>query len=279
MADRDYESEAREQGWRPQEEFRGNKDKWVDAKTYVERRETVMPLIKEENADLRARLTEANTRVLNLEKAVKENTEAMAAIQEMHAEDKKRALKEQKETLTAQLKQAREDGNLEVEIQLQDQLTDVRDQIKEADKPAAKPKVEDSDPVDPEQQPDFLAWKADNADWFGVDQERTEYAMRAAQHLRIDHPRTFGRKFFDLVTQAVEEKFNGAPPADKTEAGGRHNGGRGGSGKGKTWADLPADAKAGAEKFRSKVVGPNKQYKTDKEYNEYYANMYFAGAE
>lgn len=49
-AERDYEAEAREMGWFPEAEFKGKKRpaEFLDAKTFVERGEHVLPIIKRE---------------------------------------------------------------------------------------------------------------------------------------------------------------------------------------------------------------------------------------
>lgn len=57
-APRDYEAEARERGWRPKEEFPGDESKWVDAEKFIERTDTVMPLLKAENKRLKRTLDE-----------------------------------------------------------------------------------------------------------------------------------------------------------------------------------------------------------------------------
>ena len=50
------EQEARNLGWVPQEEFRGDPGKWVDAETFVERGHTIMPILKSNNKKLEEQL-------------------------------------------------------------------------------------------------------------------------------------------------------------------------------------------------------------------------------
>ena len=47
------EISARAMGWRPQDEFGGDPERWVDADTFVARGEQVMPLLKAQNKKLR----------------------------------------------------------------------------------------------------------------------------------------------------------------------------------------------------------------------------------
>jgi hypothetical protein len=53
-SERDYETEAREGGWRPQEEWTGKPDKWKDAKTWVENSDLPTRIRNEVKAELEA---------------------------------------------------------------------------------------------------------------------------------------------------------------------------------------------------------------------------------
>lgn len=44
----EYESKAKAQGWTPQDQFKGDPNKWVDAETFVKRSEESLPLLKKE---------------------------------------------------------------------------------------------------------------------------------------------------------------------------------------------------------------------------------------
>lgn len=52
----DYEALAREMGWRPKDEFKGDAALFVDAKTYYERGQTVLPIVQAEARALRQEL-------------------------------------------------------------------------------------------------------------------------------------------------------------------------------------------------------------------------------
>lgn len=66
-------AEARQLGWVPQEEFRGDQSRWVDADSFVKRGHEVMPILKANNArlmgevtSLKATLTEATQAIAQL---------------------------------------------------------------------------------------------------------------------------------------------------------------------------------------------------------------------
>jgi hypothetical protein len=50
---RDYEAEARQQGWRPKEEFQGDPDRWTDAETFARRADEVLPILKKRDRILK----------------------------------------------------------------------------------------------------------------------------------------------------------------------------------------------------------------------------------
>lgn len=57
-AERDFDAEARARGWLPEDEFKGDKARWVDAQTFIERTDTVMPLLKAERDRLKRELSD-----------------------------------------------------------------------------------------------------------------------------------------------------------------------------------------------------------------------------
>ena len=61
-APRDYEAEARQRGWVPKEEFlakpNAKEERWVDAETFIERTDTVMPLLKADRDRLKRELSD-----------------------------------------------------------------------------------------------------------------------------------------------------------------------------------------------------------------------------
>lgn len=51
--DVEIEAEARRGGWRPLDEYRGDPSKWVDAKTFVENGQRILPVVRRERDELR----------------------------------------------------------------------------------------------------------------------------------------------------------------------------------------------------------------------------------
>ena len=60
---RDFEAEAAEMGWVPKDQFRGDPERWTDAKSFVEKGETFIPFLKASNRKLEEQLeAERNAR-------------------------------------------------------------------------------------------------------------------------------------------------------------------------------------------------------------------------
>lgn len=51
--ERDFEAEAREHGWLPKDEFKGDVNRWADAETFMKRADEMMPLLKAQNQRLK----------------------------------------------------------------------------------------------------------------------------------------------------------------------------------------------------------------------------------
>lgn len=265
--------EARSMNWVEKDKFRGDPAKWVDADIWVKNARVVLPIVKKENEDLRGRLTNANTEIAKLNTLITSAQESIAAMQELHTEETKRKVEQARKTLLAELKTAKADGDVDAEVRITDQLTEIRQAVVAEKKP--DPVV--TGPKDYTKEPDFVSWVAENP-WFGTDEARTDLAQMAAARLRRRGETKVGKAFFDMIPGEMEKLKadlgggeSSRPAGDKVEGAGRSTA-RNGS---KSFSDLPADAKAAAAKFESKLVGEGRAYKTQAEYHKYYAAKYF----
>lgn len=268
-------AEAREAGWRPEDQFKGDKAKWVDAKTYLERAEHVLPIIKKDRDKLRAELASQATKVLTLEGRMKEASESLEGFKKYHEEDVKRRVKQARAELKKQLVQAKKDGDVEAEVQITEDLAELKDPP-----PVEKKKEEAAPGVDPAWKAILDEWVVDGNQWYVTDPVKSAYATSIAAFVHQTRRDLTGRDFLDEVAKQVQDKFpdknqHRREAPDKVE--GARPGSRQSNG-GNAYADLPADAKAAcdrdAEKY--KLVGPNKAYKTAKDWQAQYAKDYFS---
>lgn len=289
------EQRAREMGWSAKDQWRGDPSHWVDAQEFVKRGEQVMPI-------LRANLRKSESEIATLRR---QHAEAMAQIQaqnesiqvltNLSTAASREAAKEKRRELLKQQATARSAGDTDLEIDLGEQIADVTSQInaavaeekKTAPKgtpAAAKPAANDGGGGDnPTTDPQYQAWVAENQ-WFGTDRRKTALATAIGEELRSDpaNASLVGKAFFDRVTQEVNKVFSPARATNsKVEGSGNDgaaasaNGGRDYV-NGKSYADLPTDAKEACERQSSLLVGPGKAFKDVAAWRKHYVTVYFS---
>lgn len=138
------EDRAREQGWKPKEEFEGDSSKWVSAETFVAKGELI-------------------DRIEQLGKKLKDSDKTIAMLKEHHTKVKESEFKRAVEFLKQQKKQAYESGDVDKILELDDKLAEVRETQK-AQK--AQAQVDET----PEAHPAFQSWVSENK-WYESDSE------------------------------------------------------------------------------------------------------------
>lgn len=139
----ELEQRALEMGWRPKEEFDGPEELFVDAKEFIGRK----PLYD---------------RIAEGSKEIKKMREAISALQEHHAKVEEATRKQIIAELKAQKKEALEEGNADLVVEIDDQIAQQRaKEIAEAQKPVQQSQ---------ELHPAFINWARDNK-WYENDME------------------------------------------------------------------------------------------------------------
>lgn len=259
----EIEQEARQLGWIPLEEFKGDESRWVDAATFVERGHTVMPILKKNNEKLEGTVRQQAEEIRRLTEAVTASRESIGALQQIHQEATAAAVERAKKDLLSELKQAKTDGDIDREVELTDQLAT----LKAVKTPVVAPPP--SGAVDP----DFVVWaNLPENSWFGKDNRKTLRAMSIANQLRADeqYDNLVGKSFYDEVSKRLDEVTR-PPRTDKVSGGGT---GGSDSGPVKGYNDLPADAKAACDRQSRLVVGEGRAFKNQAEWRTYYSNLY-----
>jgi hypothetical protein len=277
------EQRARDLGWVPEEEWQGPKEKWRAAAEFLARGEEVMPILKANNRRLHQQLSAQQQETQTLRQQLAEQQEILKALKETNDEIVKDRKQAQITELTTQIATAREANDVALESRLQARLTnlsrEVEEEEEEEDEP--KPRRADPPPQDFSQAPWWLEWREENA-WYGADQDKTLIADAVAIRLRKDpaNANIKEKPFMDKVTAEVARITGAArsPARSRVEGGGSRSGGGGGD-EGSRYADLPADAKAACAKQAKKLVGDKPgQFKTEKDFQTYYARTYFGSA-
>lgn len=275
--ERNYEAEARAEGWRPLEQYKGDPNKWIDAKEFVERGENILPLVKAQNSKLKSEIE-------STKQSLKEMRESMDNFKLFHEETTARLQKEKKAEYAraeADLKKARKEAR---EAGDDDKVDEINDAIADLKTEAQREETKiDKAPTAKSQEailkdPVYQAWARENP-WFGDDSNKenarkSRLAVAVGQEIRAKNPNISMSDFLEQITEEVESTFGGTKPT--REAASKVEGSRrGAGGGGRSYADLPAEARKQCDEDIKRHVGPNKVYKTAKEYQTYFANLYF----
>lgn len=265
----DIEAQARELGWVPSEEWRGDPAQWKSAEEFVERGHTVMPMLRKNNEKLLAEVENLRGQITGLTEAVTAGQEALAAFQEFHSETAKREYQRAVQDLKAQKVTAIREGDAERVVEIDDAIDALQAEApkplqKAANAPAPAPQVS------PENIVILQKWESENASWLS-DPEKKAYATAAGGFLRATGNQKTGRAFLDDVAAEVEKRF-GTPRKEGTVAGsGVSSSGRP---RGRSFADLPKEAQDACDRFGSRLVGKGRAFETLDQWRSKYVNEY-----
>jgi hypothetical protein len=235
--DRDYESEAQSHGWVPQDQWKGPSERWVDAKTFIQRGEEYYPFVqaklKKEIGALKSELTE-----------VKSVSQQFREFSEKAIERERR----EKETLLTQLEasraQAITDGDGTKAVQIEKQIRQVEKET------PAQAKTE---------PPEVTAWKSANA-WYGTDMELSAVADGLSDVVARENPGLKGKAFLDKLTERVQSvvphKFQNSRREESLTGDNQR---KTTAKKGRAYEDLPDDAKGACNRFLKQIPGFTKE--------------------
>lgn len=277
MSTPEVEVRARSMGWAPKEAYLrdklGPEDQWLPADKYVEKGESIMPILKATNRKLSDKVDKQERELADTRAALTAASEAIEELKNFNSTINKERVKDQKTEIMAQLSQAKKDGDVEAEVQLTDKLSEVNAAIKEAAKPPAKA-VPPVDANAPQVTEAAKQWMGENP-WFGTDQRKTGYAHGLANEWKASGKTLGTPEFFEHVDAEMSKMFdrNAERRGNPSKVDGTNNS-SGGQGTSRTYADLPEDAKRACEKAAERLVGPNRAWKTVADWRKRYVETY-----
>ena len=279
-AEVDVESRARSMGWLPKEEFRGNPEVWKPAEEYVRRGDEFIPFLQADRKKLTGDLEVTKGELAALKRQLAEASETIETLKEFRTELTKERVEVQRDRLVAGIAEARERGDISAEEALRDKLAEARKALETVPTARSTAKLADP-PVDVTKLPEWQEFLATNP-WWNEDAVMRAGAVAIGQDLAakgaldgLDH-----RQRFAKIAEATRKRFAVEEPRITSKV----EGGRGGAGtetsstapKGRSYNDLPPDAKDGAARFESRLVGTKAgQFKTIEAYRKHYADEYF----
>lgn len=241
------EERAKLQGWVPLNDFRGDKERWISADEFVKRADIVMPILRSQKNKLEDKLL-ALSKELNEQKDL---TKKMVKIHGKYSED---AYNDRITTIKRLKTEAVELGDLEKYRQLE---------AEEAKVPKPETiQIEESQSQDID--PGVLKWQEENAHWYGVDQELTEYTEVIAERMAKKGHNLTPYQFCEAVKNKVKDMFpakfngNGNMQSGVDEAGTRGSDTTTAK-KGKSFNDLPVDAKQQCKSLMESIPGYTKE--------------------
>lgn len=264
----DVVEKAREMGWKPQEEYRGDPSKWVEAEVYVERGETFLPFLKRENKKLEGEVSALRNQLTEAQRAIQGSQEAIKSLEEFYSDETKRQVEKARTDLKAQIKSAREADDVDGELDAQEALTrlNAADRVAK-EKPAGKE-------APPPFTPSHLAWQAENS-WFLTDAKAARRAFLIGTELKEEKPSLSGDAFYQeldrlLIAEGVKPTAKRSP--SKVEGGGDLGGNA--SESVKSYNDLPSDAKEVCDRQAKNFVGKDPRFKDVSAWRKYYVETY-----
>lgn len=270
--------EARLLGWSPKEQWRGNPDEWLDAKSFLDRGKSVLPILKSNNQRLQSELSARDAQLAEQAAALRAANAAIKALEESNTANVQQQAQATIEEIEQQIEEASRDGDHRAVAKLTTKLVDVKTALKEAgtEKSGNGKDTELSGGM--RMPPELVTWMNSNPDM--QQPRRIALANAIADEKRKAGDRRIGPVFLDEVAAEVRQILDGAPAAgtNKVASGGggmgRSSGG-GSAGNGKAYDDLPADAKAACEKMAGKFVGEGKKFKDAASWRKAYTKSYF----
>jgi hypothetical protein len=224
------DDEARRMGWVPQDEFRGDDAKWVDAEKFLERGKNELPIMRE-------RMSKQDKQIQVQGQTIKELKGELKESIRVHGEISKASYDRAMSDIKSQQREAVEDGDTKKFDHLEKQ--------KEAIEKTQPKEVKVAEFKEVDNDADFIKWKADN-DWYEKDPELKNYADNISAFVAATKPHLVGNPaFFDEVQGEVEKrfpsKFNNSrrdnPPAVEGATRSSPKGSK------MTYNDLPQEAK------------------------------------
>ncbi len=237
---------AKSMGWVPEDQYRGNKDNWVDAQAFVDKGMNDLPILRE--------------RVRAQAKEMEQMNRDIEDFRRHHEETAQREYQKAMRDLQERERKSVEEGDTEAYDKLQKEKIAIAQQHR---------------PAQPRENPVLTEWK-NNSEWYGKDAEMTQYAESISDYVadkarREGRQNIFGTKqFLEEVETEVKARFRdrfenpnrNEPPA--VESGGRQRRSK----TGRSYADLPADAKKACDRFVRRGLTTREQYVQDYEWGE-----------
>lgn len=233
----EVETKARSMGWVDKSEFRGDPDKWRPAEEFVERGENMVPLLR--------------SQVKRQEREIAELKQTMQQFADYHSKTEQRALEKAFATLKEQQAAAVAAGDGAAFVKVGEQIDELR---KEAESKKAPAQAERAP-----SEAEFNEWLSRNT--WANDVKLQNIGKGIADALVADGETARGVDLLDLVSKEIKQRYpekfenprrNGASSVEGAGSAPRKGG--------KSYADLPPEAKAACDRFVKQGLTTKERY-------------------
>jgi len=225
------EDRAREMGWRPKEEFKGDEARWIDADSFVKKGEEVLPIV-----NARAKKLEAANESMKAELADMKKT--FGEFKQYHTQTEQRAYQRAMRDLEQRQAEAVEANDLGEVRKITKEMTDLSKDVRTDNQ---------GDPyATPDHAKTLSQWAGENP-WFQSDQVMTAAANAIANQLEAAG--VTGAEQLAEVAKRMRVEFPHKFENERRKAPAAVEGGSPPRKGGKTLSDLPPEARAQAIKW------------------------------
>jgi hypothetical protein len=250
-------AEARGMGWADLPEWKGDKSRWVPAKDFLEKGRVMLPVLQKRDREMRAALEAERAERTRLDSELKAVKTALRAIETGRQEEAQERAEDLMGQLKVEISAAAEAGEHTKVVELTEKLVGLK-LVQEKGKQQLQTPAErrEEQAQIPREQ---LEWQARNP-WFQKDQEKTRAALVAGYALRLENPQMTPAEFYEALDEKLSE------PPRKTRVAGSGNG----TGSGPAAPRMSAEEREAMNYWGKRVVGPDKQFKTQEEWEKHY---------
>lgn len=256
-------------GWKPPEQFKGEPNFFVDADVYLERAETILPFVREQNKRLAGDLTDLRTR---LEGVVGENADLKHRLEDIDIQHSTRLAKEVKRARAeaqAELEVALEAGDHKATARLTREVAKL-EAIEDEPAQEVKSPPQKVDPRDQEIITATQAWATDNDyDGWSVRDKATFRAI--GDELRRSGNRNVGKAFLDDCLSHMDRERK-QEPTQKVESSRSSGTPRGGKKSG--YEALTKEERDICDSDERNFVGKGKKFETKEAYRTHWSKVY-----
>lgn len=284
------QARAKEMGWIPPTEWRGSKDKWTDAGEFLKRGETFVPFLQAERKRLNAALAARDQESQQLREELRQTRESVQELATFSRDMAKERNARRKAELNGLIKQATDSGDESGAAELRAELTEIVGKERTADSRRTseegngegRPAERRSSP--PPMQPWVKTWLdiPENGEFVKDIHRADVFNGILARKRAAGDKRVGAQEGTELLNEVIEEarqvfgtRSNPRRQEDSRTEETRTSGGSGTRSNGKSYNDLPREAKEKCDAQESRYTGPKKLFKDQAAWRKHYASEYF----